>query len=164
MWDLVTFDCYVFLPFGSAAETSHVCADVGSRVLTATLLARFQIHELQNNVLIGGRRIDTEAKMEEGSDEMDGAVDGARVSELQMALAAEQRRAEKLEARVRALTIKVGELTSELEASQKEVAHWKGVAESNPADIGPKALRELSRNTNNGSLLLILSHLVIHRE
>lgn len=106
---------------------------------------------MENNVLIGGRRIDPDApSAEEAADEAEaaGGEGASRLSEAQQALAAERRRADKLEGRVRALNAKVHELTLELSASQREVTRWKGVAE---AAGGKGALRELVPNSLKGA-------------
>ena len=110
-------------------------------------LLQKQIHELQNHVLIGGRRIDKDAPAEgstgeeaEAADE--GADQRAALADAQLALAAERRRADKLESRVRSLTARVGELTEELTVSKEEAVRWKRAAEGATAG----ALREITSN------------------
>eukprot|EP00966_Prymnesium_polylepis_P244145 5646224-Prymnesium_polylepis.1 len=60
---------------------------------------------MQANVLIGGRRIENDAPHTDDADDADGGggEGGAKLPDVQMALAAERRRADKAEARVRSL-------------------------------------------------------------
>ncbi|KOO34475.1 kinesin family protein [Chrysochromulina tobinii] len=104
-------------------------------------LLRTQIDELQGKVLIGGRPLDEDssAAAETPSEAPSSAArvadaasapDHPSLSDTQTALAAERRRADKLEGRVRALAARVQELTHELEVCRTALAKASGVKEN----------------------------------